>query len=260
MTHLRSLFVSLALGVSAQAAETATIVFYVSPRGNDQWSGRLPAADARQQDGPFAKLSAARDAIRRLRRENRLAGPVDVLLLEGTYHLAEPFVLTAEDTGTEKQPITYRAYPGHHPVLSGGRVIDDWRPFQGKIVESRLRGTDGLGEPSYDDHGLGGRPYFRQLFFRGQRQMRARWPNQDPAEPLYSGWAFPGIETDDGFEFDFTHDRVLLDTKTGSRCQGGGFSPTVQLDDGTLVTACSFRGEDNQTHLEAIRWRLPAAR
>lgn len=123
MTHPRLLFVWLAMGVSAQAAETATIVFYVSPRGNDQWSGRLPAADAQHQDGPFATLSAARDAIRRLRRENRLAGPVEVLLLEGTYHLAEPFVLTAEDTGTKQQPITYGAYPGHHRAAAGPWIV-----------------------------------------------------------------------------------------------------------------------------------------
>ena len=71
--------------------------------------------------------------------------------------------------------------------------------------------------------------------------------------------AIPGVETDDGFEFDFAHDRIMLDTKTGSRYQGGGFGPTVQLDDGTLVTSCSYRGEDDKTHLEVIRWKLPAA-
>jgi hypothetical protein len=71
--------------------------------------------------------------------------------------------------------------------------------------------------------------------------------------------AIPGVETDDGFEFDFARDRVLLDTKTGSRYQGGGFGPTVQLDDGTLVTSCSYRGEDDKTHLEVIRWQLPAS-
>jgi hypothetical protein len=31
----------------------------------------------------------------------------------------------------------------------------------------------------------------------------------------------------------------------------------VQLADGTLVTACSYRGTDDKTHLEVIRWRLP---
>lgn len=70
--------------------------------------------------------------------------------------------------------------------------------------------------------------------------------------------AIPGIETDDGFDFDFDHDRILLDTKTSSRPQGGGFGPTVQLDDGTLVTSCSYRGEDSKSHLEVVRWRMPA--
>ncbi len=72
--------------------------------------------------------------------------------------------------------------------------------------------------------------------------------------------AIPGTETADGFEFDFARDRIMLDTKTGKRPQGGGFGPTVQLKDGTLVTSCSYRDEDNKTHLEVIRWRLPASK
>jgi len=31
----------------------------------------------------------------------------------------------------------------------------------------------------------------------------------------------------------------------------------VQLADGTLVTSYSYRGEDDQTRLEVVRWRLP---
>jgi len=69
--------------------------------------------------------------------------------------------------------------------------------------------------------------------------------------------AVPGVEHDDGFTFDFEHDRLMLDTKTGSRYQGGGFGPTVQLADDTLVTCCSYRGTDDKTHLEVMRWRLP---
>jgi len=69
-----------------------------------------------------------------------------------------------------------------------------------------------------------------------------------------------GTEDKDGFHFDFQHDRVMLDTKTpAGLSSGGGFGPTVQLNDGTLVTACSYRGKDNMTHLEVIRWRLPRA-
>ncbi len=70
--------------------------------------------------------------------------------------------------------------------------------------------------------------------------------------------AVPGIETDDGFQFDFTHDRLLLDTRTSiGKDQGGGFGPTVQLKDGTLVTSYSYRADDNRTQLEVVRWKLP---
>jgi hypothetical protein len=70
--------------------------------------------------------------------------------------------------------------------------------------------------------------------------------------------ALIGVEADDGFEFDFHHDRILIDTKTPvGQPQGGGFGPTVQLDDGTLVTSYSYRGNDGKTHLEVVRWKLP---
>lgn len=69
--------------------------------------------------------------------------------------------------------------------------------------------------------------------------------------------ALIGTETDDGFDFDFAHDRIMLDTKTGSRFQGGGFGPSVQLDNGTLVTSYSYRGEDGKSHLEVVRWKTP---
>ena len=69
--------------------------------------------------------------------------------------------------------------------------------------------------------------------------------------------AIPGTETEDGFEFDFSHDRLLLDTRTPvGKPQGGGFGPTVQLADGTLVTSYSYRGTDDEPHLEVVRWRL----
>lgn len=70
--------------------------------------------------------------------------------------------------------------------------------------------------------------------------------------------ALLGAETDDGFEFDFTQDRLMLDTRTPvGKYQGGGFGPTVQLDEGTLVTSYSYRGDDDKTHLEVVRWKAP---
>lgn len=71
-----------------------------------------------------------------------------------------------------------------------------------------------------------------------------------------------GRETDTGFDFDFKHDRIMISTKTppGSY-SGGGFGPTVQLDDGTLLTAHSYAGPGHyptDLRIEAVRWRLPA--
>jgi hypothetical protein len=82
---------------------------------------------------------------------------------------------------------------------------------------------------------------------------------RDLAPPL-GVRAIPGVETRNGFAFDFAHDRLMLDTQTGSRTQGGGFGPTVQLADGTLVTSYSYRGADDKTHLEVVRWKLPRGR
>jgi len=41
--------------------------------------------------------------------------------------------------------------------------------------------------------------------------------------------------------------------------RSGGFGNTVQLDDGTLMSVYSYRGEDTKTHVEAVRWTLPEA-
>lgn len=110
----------------------------------------------------------------------------------------------------------------------------------------------------HEDFGDYGEMYMSLLRLRDQRLLLT-FTVRDLHPPL-GVRALVGKETDDGFEFDFGSDRVLLDTQTGARDQGGGFGPTVQLDDGTLVTSYSYRGSDNRTHVEVARWTLPAAR
>jgi len=152
--------------------------FYVATEGNDSWSGRLPTPNAAGTDGPFATLAQARDAIREIKAANQFNGPITVMVRGGTHRLSEPLVLTAQDSGTDQCSITYIAYPGEKPVLSGGKVIADWTPYQGNIMQCIL--------PEVRE----GKRKFGQLFFNGQRQRRARHPNYDPDDPLYGGWAF----------------------------------------------------------------------
>ena len=82
-----------------------------------------------------------------------------------------------------------------------------------------------------------------------------------PQEPPLGVRAVLGVETDDGFQFDFNHDRIVIDAKTRvDNDSGGGFGPTVQLDDGTLVTSYSYRGPSDggtDLNIEVVRWRLP---
>ena len=95
--------------VTAHATEPAGhTFFYVSPEGDDEWSGRLPSINQQQNDGPFATLERARDAIRQLKANGPLTGPVTVMLLSGTYRLSEPFVLTGEDSGTPHAAVFFK--------------------------------------------------------------------------------------------------------------------------------------------------------
>ena len=120
-----------------------TVEFYVSPEGNDAWSGRRARPNARKTNGPFATVAAAQKAIRRLRKKAPLRHPVRVHLRGGCYFLKKPLVFTPQDSGSFTlrirenvrldYAVTYAAYKGETPVLSGGRRIGGWK-------EDRLNG------------------------------------------------------------------------------------------------------------------------
>lgn len=146
------------------------------------------------------------------------------------------------------------------------RVDSNEFPIQGRPIKAGNDQADhfilfasGDGGKTFDrirDFGDYGEMYMSLLRLHDKRLLLT-FTVRDLKPPL-GVRALLGIETDDGFEFDFTHDRLLLDTKTPiGTAQGGGFGPTVQLADGTLVTSCSYRGSDGLTHLEVVRWRLP---
>jgi hypothetical protein len=66
------------------------------------------------------------------------------------------------------------------------------------------------------------------------------------------------LSHDDGETWDFNSDRIIIEGKTPwGMSQGGGFGNTLQLKDGTLVSCYTYRGSDDKTHLEVVRWRLP---
>jgi len=93
----------------------------------------------------------------------------------GTYYLPETLIFTAEDSGTQAAPVVYQAYEKEQPVLSGGVRLKDlkWEPYKDGIMRAKVPA-----EFSTD-----------QLFVNGERQPMARYPNFDPKERIYSGYA-----------------------------------------------------------------------
>ncbi len=169
MRHLAFAILLCSVAWSAEAT------FYVAPNGNDAWSGSLPAPTTARTDGPFASLEQARDAVRALKAQGGLAGPVTVLVRGGTYALASTLVFGPQDSGTAEAPVEYRASPGETVELSGGKALTGWLQREGGVYETSLAAQ------GFDDFRS------RQLFFRGERQPLARFPNLDPAHPVTGG-------------------------------------------------------------------------
>ncbi|MHB8993654.1 MAG: right-handed parallel beta-helix repeat-containing protein [Armatimonadota bacterium] len=168
----------LVVSVSVLAAPARETVFYVSPGGNDAWSGTVASAAKGGNDGPFATLVRARDAVRELKAKGRLRAPVVVRLRGGKYYVTEPVVFRPEDSGSERYPITYAAYPGEKPELIGGRRITGLKPAG--------KGQLAVLLPEVKE----GKWSFRWLFVNGQRQIRARYPNFVPSDPYRSGFLY----------------------------------------------------------------------
>jgi parallel beta-helix repeat protein len=160
---------------------------YVSPHGDDTWSGTLPAPNASRNDGPLASLARARDVIRQLKTNGGgLKQAVRVQIRGGTYPLAETLSLEPVDSGTAECPVSYEAFPGEQPILCGGAKISGWKPYRGSIRSVSLPEVQA------------GKWYFRSLFAGGARQIRARYPNFDPSDPYRKGFLY--VDRDpDGF-------------------------------------------------------------
>ncbi len=147
------------LAAAAQAAD-----FYVSPSGNDSWSGKVATPAAGRSDGPFATLDRARTAVAELRRlQPGRTTPVQVSIAGGVYSLAATLTFTAADSGTPQSPTVYEAAEGQTVVLTAGRVLKGFKVENGRWT---------LVIPEVKE----GRWDFCQLWADGQRRFRPRLP------------------------------------------------------------------------------------
>ncbi len=153
------------------------IVLYVSPDGNDTWSGRLSAPNDSGSDGPLATIPRARDVVREMKTATgERTSAVTVMLREGVYRQSEAITFTSADSGTARYPITYQAFPGERPVVSGGRVITGWQPDRSEQSQQRCAGK--LWRAPTATAGHDAQWHFNQLYVNDLRRTRARFPNQ----------------------------------------------------------------------------------
>ncbi|KAA3616339.1 MAG: DUF1349 domain-containing protein [Calditrichaeota bacterium] len=169
--------------------------FYVAVNGDDAWSGILSEPNATNSDGPFATIARAQQAVFELKQkiytpkeppvETRYIGSphelgdgrdILVFIRGGYYSLDEPVSFQPEDGGERCETnlptgafeyhklkdyyVTYAAYPGEEPVISGGERIVSWQ----KKNDFWVAGTDDL--------------QVEKLLVNGKMQTLARTPNQ----------------------------------------------------------------------------------
>jgi len=136
------------------------IAFYVSQNGSDSENGT-------SINTAFATLEKARNTIRELKKNGELNRPITVYITGGTYQLANPFVLAADDSGSEEFPIIYTNYNNERPIISGGLKVDEWKKteFNGhKVLVADLSKIKGYAP-------------FEQLWVNSHRAIQARTPN-----------------------------------------------------------------------------------
>jgi len=91
---------------------------YVAIQGNDAHPGT--------KEQPFATVERGVEATR------ALPGPHKILIRPGTYYLTRPLDLDPEDSGLSIEG------EGEGVVISGGRRVVGWKPWQGKILKADL--------------------------------------------------------------------------------------------------------------------------
>ena len=168
--------------------------FFVSPEGNDSWSGGRPEPNVEKTDGPFATLQAARDAARGLNEQ-----PRRIIVLDGRYFLQEPLELDARDMG-----LTIEAAPGAKVVLYGGRKVTGWEKDGEKFYSIAL---PGIKEGKFD---------FRAFFVNGRFCQRARLPKQG---------FFNHLSTFDRHMLDGTRRKSTVEQKTTMKYDPNDIGP-----------------------------------
>lgn len=228
------LFSALPSFGSALAAENHHGYVHVAESGDDTANGT--------EDAPLATLQAAQAKVRSMKASGIYTGGITVLIHGGVYNISQPLVLTAEDSGTETCPVTWRNYEDETVTFTAGitvsgaqfdkvtdqailnRIVDEGGRDNLYVFDLRAAGVPDPGEPylfgsygysaSVTDLGLATSPNApaMEIFFNNMPMTAARYPNE--------GYMTVETVTETGWDYD-NPDRVP---------QGTPFTITVADD------------------------------
>ncbi len=156
---------SLSLVSAFAANNVQALDLYVSPAGSDAFVGTT-------QEKPVASLAKARD----LARPYAAKKAVTVHVADGVYYLPETLTFASQDSGSEKNPVVYKADNEGGAVLSGGSKLElNWTSYKDGIFQAKT--PQGL--------------EVDQLFINETAQRMARYPNYDPKKKTaaYQGYS-----------------------------------------------------------------------
>lgn len=180
---------SLALAATAKIGKTKvadgiSLYYYVSPNGNDTWSGKLSAANAAKTDGPFKTLTAAQTAARTslaaMKAGTLARTAIHVAIEPGTYSLTSTFTLSPSDSGIAGSPMVYEAVTPGTVILSGGAILKQKSVTTTQAVFAPPAGYT-------VDWGAA-----QQLYVNGRRAVLARQPNAGTNYFITKAIALPG--------------------------------------------------------------------
>lgn len=135
----------------------ATLQLHISVGGDDKNPGTASS--------PLASLQGAVERLRMARQTQVFEGPVELILGDGEYFIAEPLVLGPEDSGTADAPVIFRAEAGAHPVICGGKKITGFETVSDQLWRAKITEVVQFGWN------------FEQLYVNGRRAIRAKSPN-----------------------------------------------------------------------------------
>ncbi|MBN8459347.1 MAG: peptide-binding protein [Verrucomicrobia bacterium] len=165
---MKRLFSAVFVSLLIQAPPLFSADFHVSPAGKDGNPGT--------SGQPFQTLHAAQKAVRKVAGHE----PVNVIVRGGVYYLPEALVFTPEDSGSKTAPVVWQAAKGEMPIISGGQALKlEWQAWKAGIFQAKV--PAGLDTD--------------QLFVNGERQILARYPNFNPKERIFNGYAPDAISS-----------------------------------------------------------------